>query len=592
MTPQRTQRGQIAIGAGDVAAARRIGLVVALVAALLVAVALLAWGRDRAALWVYNGFGESVVVVLGEGRFTLEPGGVLFAGAYPREPLALTVTPQGWAGPLEQGEIDPGAVVGDRLLINLAGRAALMRGWIRYGPGLVPEDELVGTASLLAVDGVDHLLTPAPESKVLGDEGSELDELIFDLETALPFSLAAHYTLELAGPEEAWSMLRARLLEAPGDRDAFALACGVHPPGSPELLAVAERARWGRPDSLEAHRLYQRSLGADGIEAARAEYLAMLADHPDSAMHHYLAGRLHEDEALLNRALELDPELSPTHHALAVLWADRGELDTALETYAAYAASSPEAFDAVLRSRVRLLRIQARAGWLDQASELIEQAQKRAPDPAAAGLGAALALEQGQLDLDGAMAVLEASVTGLGMPADDPALLPVRVDLQLAAGEIEAVEATLRSLDKERFAWVLAHGELFLALGEGDREALGRVLDRHGQTFGSTASLQALLAAAAAQALEHPSAPALRARVEGLARPGGVGPSVVLEPGLELESAKDLDALLAAVPLDGRGLGYAAAAVLLEHGGGDAILLGHARERAAALMLPDERPPW
>jgi hypothetical protein len=216
-------------GASERSLVIRIGLGVGLLAAVLVVVALLAWGRERVTLWLYNGFDQPMLVVIDGDRFTLEPGRTVRAGPYPREPLALTATPQGWAGPLEQVEIDPGSVQGRRLLVNLAGRAALMRGWIRYGPGLVPEDELVGTAPLLAVDSVDHLLTPAPESKVLEDGGSDLDELIFDLESALPFSLAAYYTLEVGGPEQAWRMIRARLLEAPGDRDAFALACGIHP---------------------------------------------------------------------------------------------------------------------------------------------------------------------------------------------------------------------------------------------------------------------------------------------------------------------------------------------------------------------------
>ncbi len=579
-------------GASERSLVIRIGLGVGLLAAVVVVVALLAWGRERVTLWLYNGFDQPMLVVIDGDRFTLEPGRTVRAGPYPREPLALTATPQGWAGPLEQVEIDPGSVQGRRLLVNLAGRAALMRGWIRYGPGLVPEDELVGTAPLLAVDSVDHLLTPAPESKVLEDGGSDLDELIFDLESALPFSLAAYYTLEVGGPEQAWRMIRARLLEAPGDRDAFALACGIHPPGSPELRAVAERARWGRPDHLDAHRLYQRSLGPEDIAAAQAEYRALLAEHPGSAMHHYLAGRLDQDEAALRRALELDPQLAPAQHALAGLLATEGKLGAALEAYAAYAESSPAAFDEVLRSRIRLLRLAGRPGWLAEASELLDRAQTHAPDPGAAGLRAALALEQGQLDLAGAVAALEASVASAGVPADDPILQPVRLDLQLAAGALEAARVTLEALDAEQHAWVRAHGELFLALGSGEAEALRRVLDRHAQTFASAASLQGLYAAAAAQALGHPSGPALAALVSDLARPGGVGPAVVLEQGASLDSPARLDAILAPVPLDGRGLGYAAAAILLEQGGGDPATLAHARQQASRLMLPDERPPW
>jgi hypothetical protein len=67
---------------------------------------------------------------------------------------------------------------------------------------------------------------------------------------------------------------------------------------------------------------------------------------------------------------------------------------------------------------------------------------------------------------------------------------------------------------------------------------------------------------------------------------------VVLEQGASLDSPARLDAILAPVPLDGRGLGYAAAAILLEQGGGDPTTLAHARQQASRLMLPDERPPW
>ncbi len=80
--------------------------------------------------------------------------------------------------------------------------------------------------------------------------------------------------------------------------------------------------------------------------------------------------------------------------------------------------------------------------------------------------------------------------------------------------------------------------------------------------------------------------------VKGLERAGSVSPAVVLDGGVALGSPASLDALLAPVPFDGRGMGYATAAILLQHSGGDPATLAHARAQATRLLLPDEIPPW
>ncbi len=578
----------------------RLGFAGLAVAAGVAIAAQVAWDKAHVELWVYNGFDLPVEVTVGDDHYSLDPHRVVRAGNYPVGVVPITATPQGWAVPLEQTDANLDLLGDDELLYNVASRASLVRSWVVYGPGSTRDDDLLGSQAFVGVGNVDYLLRDPPESKSVKEGSSIVDEVIYNAEDEVSFSVAAFITQAMVGPDDAWRMLRARLAVQPGDREALALASTIKPPGDPELVAVGELARAGRPDDVEAHRLYQNSLGSESSLAVRDEYAALATEHPGSAMHQYLAGRLLDDgspeaEALFHKAIALDPEFAYAHLALGYHQSAQGQLGQASQSYARYAESDDAAFADVLRSRVRLLQVQAAPGWLDGANALLDQAEARLGlDLGLAGLRSTLAVSSGQSSLDQALEALE---TSLGGVTEDPdglgtGIAPALLDACMAAGDATRARALLEQLDPEQDAWVLAKGDLFLALGAGDDTAIRQALDDHLEMISSSASAQALFAAAAAQALGHDGAAQLLELAGSLERMGSVSPAVVLDPQADLGSPASLDALLAKVPLDGRGLGYAAAAVRLQHGSGDGATLAHARAQAERLLLPDELPPW
>ncbi len=578
----------------------RLGLA-AVVALVAVAIgAQVAWDSAHVELWVYNGFEVPVDVTVADDHYTLRPRQVLKAGDYPLGVVPITATPEGWAVPIEELEPDLGQLGDDELLYNIAGRASLVRGWVIYGDGTPPDDELLGTPTFVPVGRVDYLLREPPTTKSVREHSSVTDELIYNAEDEVPFAVSAFFTQNMVGPDDAWRMTRARLAVMPGDRDALMLATSLHPMGDPELVALGELARAGRPDDVNAHRLYQNSLDSAGSAAAREAYQALALEHPDSAMHQYLAGRLLDDgspeaEAFFRAALERDPEFAYAHLALGYQLAGRGELAPALAAYDHYAASGDQAFAEVLRSRIRLLRAQGGAGWLDRARAILDQAEARlAPDIGPSALRAVLLARDSGSPLEGVLEQLDASISGqLDQPGDVASALTVaKLDACLAACDLQAAQALLEGLELESDPWSLAKGEVFLALARGDAQAISAAVDAHLDTLTAAPTSQTLYAAAAAKVLGLASVEPLQATVAALARPGSVSPAVVLEPSADLGSPGSLDALLSAVPFDARGLGYATAAVLLEHGQGDAATLAHARAQATRLLLPDELPPW
>jgi tetratricopeptide (TPR) repeat protein len=578
----------------------RLGVVAVTALVALAIGAQVAWDSAHAELWVYNGFEVPMEVTVADDHFTLRPKQVMKAGDYPLEVVPITATPQGWSMPIEDIQPDLDLQGDDELLYNIAGRASLVRGWVIYGDGTPPDDDLLGAPTFVPVGSVDYLLREPPTTKQVREGSRVTDELIYDAEDEVPFSVAAFFTQSMLGPEDAWRMTRARLAVLPSDRDAMMLANSLRGPGDPELVALAELARSGQPDNVEAHRFYQNSLDVEQSATAIEAYQALAVEHPESAMYQYLVGRLLDDgspeaEALFRKALELEPEFAYAHLALGYLLAHRGELVPALEYYDHYAASGDVAFAEVMRSRLRLLQAAGIAGWQGRAHAILDQAEARlSPDIGPTSLRAVLHARAGSPPLEDVLELLEANLRGM-LPdpaAVDGALVVAKLDVLMAAGDLAGARGVLDGLEIESDPWSLAKGDVFLALGSGDTQAIAAALDTHLDLLSAAPTSQTLYAAAVARALGHASAEPLLAAVAPLARPGSVSPAVVLEPGVDLGSPAALDGLLASVPFDARGLGYATAAVLLEHGAGDAATLRHAKAEATRLLLPDELPPW
>ncbi len=578
----------------------RVGIGGVIAAAAIAIGAMVAWDSSHAELWLYNGFEVPVQVSVEQDSFELAPHQIRKAGDYALGPVTIVSTPEGWTVPIEQVQPNLDLLGDDELLYNIAGRASLVRGWVVYGPGSTRDDELLGTETFVPVGSVDYLLREPPMSKEVREGSSIVDEVVYNAEDEVPFSVAAFFTQSMVSPDDAWRMLQARLAVNPGDREALALISTMKPSGDPELLAMGELARAGNPDDVEAHRLYQNCLGQEQADAVRQEYLDLASEHADSAMYQYLAGRLLDDagdeaEQRFRKALELDPGFPYAHLALGYQLATRGDLDPAIDAYGRYAQLEPSAAADVLRSRVRLLQARGAEGWLDAAQALVDETQLLVGEDAGlAGLQATLAVRHGTQPLAEVLDGLEAALSweADGEIEAGSAALPAQLDACMAAGDVERARALLVGLDPELDGWVLAKGDLFLALAGGEPAAVNQALDTHLEMLAAANTSQALYAAAAAQALGHSGAEALLELAQGLERPGSVSPAVVLAPDAALDTAGSLDSLLAPVPFDGRGLAYAAAAVRLQHSGADPAMVAHARSQAAHFALPDELPPW
>jgi tetratricopeptide (TPR) repeat protein len=567
------------------------------VAAVIAAIAAsVAWDESHAELWVYNGFDRGVDVTVADDHYQLGPRQLVRAGSYPLGTVPVSARPEGWAVPLEELEAELGIGKGDEVLYNIGGRASLLRGWIVYGPGTPPEDEPLGTDPFVNLDGVDYVLRDPPDSKQVREGSNIVDELIYDAELEAPFGLVVFFTHASLGAEHAWRMLAAQLAVDPGDREALAMVHGLFDPLDGGLTAVGELARAGQPGEVEAHRLYQNSFGDDGQAQLRDEYAALALEHPDEAMYQYLAGRVlaggsTEAEGYFRKALALDPDYGYAHLALGYLQANSGRLDQALVSYGRFAQGGPLAFSDSMRSRLRLLQVQGSSGWRDEAGAVLARGRRELVDPT--GAVALQAVYQARYgELEPALENLEEQLLAI---IGDPELLPsvmgpVTLDACLAAGDLARAEAVLAAMDPELDGLAMAKGQLYVALSRGDAQGLGRALDEQGDNLFIPGSNLTLLAAAAAEAVDHDSAAGLAEAARAAKRPGETAPSVVLEAHSGIGSASSLDALLQPVPLDVRGFAYAAAAILLEQRGSS--VASYAREQASLLLLPDEGPRW
>lgn len=576
----------------------RLGFAATVVAGTLLAAGVGAWTNHTASVTVYNGFDLPLTVTVGPDTLQVPSHAVRDAGRYSKtEPLHLTATPEGWAAPIEELDTRIGALHDRRVLYNPAGRASLVRSWIVYGAGEPADDELLGTPVLTGIGGIDYAFTTPPTSKQVKQGSSITNSVLSNLEDQLPQTVAAFFTQATVSEEDGWRMLAARLALHPDDATTFGLAARVHQSGSPELAAVGDLARAGRPDDVEAHRLYQNTRPPEQQAQIRQEYAALAELHADDPLFQYLAGRTAEDgspeaEAHFREALTLAPDYAYAHLGLGYLLAMRGDLTRAIAEYAAWAASGPEAAATAVRSRVRLLHVQAAPGWRSQAQVLIDEvAAQQGPTYSTVTLAGGLQAAAGGPALDAALAALP---TALGPVYDEEeglegALASARLDLAMAARDATRARALMEALDPERDGIMLARAAVSLAMASRDHDAIREALSEHEEAITELGGWFILQAAAAATALGHPSAAAL-AKAAGMSQATLVpGAAVVLAPDADLSSPAALDALLAPLGLDARGFGYAAAAILLDLGGlGDAATRAHAHTEAGRLLLPDE----
>ncbi|MDH5305986.1 MAG: tetratricopeptide repeat protein [Myxococcales bacterium] len=188
---------------------------------------------------------------------------------------------------------------------------------------------------------------------------------------------------------------RAALLFQLGRADAGARALD-------RALALAP----GDPTPLKDRARFRASAGE--LDAARADCARYLAQRPDDAEAHFLlgavqraAGRPAEAIAAYRRAAELDARAWAARNNLALLLAERGELDAALHwAQEAYALAEHEA---QVKDTLGWLYLQR--GLLDRAIALLEAARATAPALVEPRLHLALAYREAGRD-DAAQRVL------------------------------------------------------------------------------------------------------------------------------------------------------------------------------------------
>lgn len=337
---------------------------VAALALLLVAAGF--WGSRHTDVYAYNGFQVPVDVTVGDEQRTLGPQShTTFSNLPAEDGVRFAATIDG--APLEQIEADLSGTAMDAVIYNVGGRGLLELGTVRYGEGEPPDSELLSPGAVLIVDEADYMFVEPPDEKQVREDGyidnSVLLPVLEDEELTLSAILMVlmeegqlDHALTMAAAEarvsDAVDEMIPWLAHAAAARDADTAKAWIQP-----LLETR--------DSVDLHRSWQE-LHDEGDPALVASYRERLAADPSPANHYLLArildGREDEAHALLEEAVELDPEYGRAWGALGWNRSVRGDYAGALEAYERQAAVDPEAADAV-DERLRVARL---AGLDDQ----------------------------------------------------------------------------------------------------------------------------------------------------------------------------------------------------------------------------------
>jgi len=185
-------------------------------------------------------------------------------------------------------------------------------------------EELIALKPFFEIDHLDYIFEPPPQTVELSSGQSKTTKHAF-MKTGLTLLQYAQMRLQEENIAEAEKALRVFTKFEPCDVDGRGLLVALRgiQKADDEAIAIAREGITAcASDPIPYHRLYQetkRRLGRD--EEVRAEYRAALDAHANSAMYHYLYGRLlvGPDAAIPEHriALTLDPKLGWAHGALA-----------------------------------------------------------------------------------------------------------------------------------------------------------------------------------------------------------------------------------------------------------------------------------
>jgi len=185
-------------------------------------------------------------------------------------------------------------------------------------------EELVALQPFFRIDHLDYVFETPPQRVELSSGQSKTTKHAFLIS---PFSLAqyAELRLQYQNVAEAEKALRVAVNFTPCDMTSRNMLVGVRmmQKAGDDAVAIARNGITAcAEDPIPSHRLYQETKRRLGLtNELIAEYKTALDAHPNSAMHHYLYGRLLGDSGGAipedRIALQLDPKLGWAHAALA-----------------------------------------------------------------------------------------------------------------------------------------------------------------------------------------------------------------------------------------------------------------------------------
>ena len=575
------------------------------VAALVLLVAgAITWGAYRAGtrveVWAYNGFGQPLEVTVGGETRTLLEGAHAEFGGLPAGPLEFAAA----AGPgveLERFTRDLSEHGGDTVVYNVAGRGFLRFEYVRYGPGEPPEGFTLGADPVEVLEeDVSYPFEEPPLQREVR-EGSFVQNTVL---AALPSTpLERVLTLASAGERgRALAVAEAELTLAPDSPQLALVTASAVLGDDPDAgCALFERCIERVPDSVDLHRYYQEFWPWGERAELIGRYQELLARNPDSALHHYLVGRILDDDpegarAHFEAALELDPGFEDAHRALGVDAAWRGEYAAAAEHLARFAAFGPERRAEVLQERVRLAWI---TGGARAALELLDEDGAEPADPlAAARLAALLQVAADPEALPEALAEFDAAAGRQGVEPGSPHRRYVRGVLALAAGRLQNARNVRDALAGESHLGAMAPAlALQLALSDGaveeDRERAAELIGAEPSglpgLIGGFDPREQLLALALSRVHGAPEAGPLEL---ALGRGELAEIASLLDDPAAAADLERVDALLTRRPLVLHGAVHHALQWLLqgEEGATAAAARAEHRARARRLSLPGELP--
>jgi len=185
-------------------------------------------------------------------------------------------------------------------------------------------EELIALKPFFEIDHLDYIFEMPPRTVELSSGQSKTTKHAF-MKTGLTLLQYAQMRLQEQNIAEAEKALRVFTKFDPCNVDGRGMLVVLRSmqKADDDAIAIAKEGVTAcTSDPIPYHRLYQetkRRVGRD--EEVRAEYRAALDAHADSAMYHYLYGRLlvGPDAAIPEhkKALALDPQLGWAHGALA-----------------------------------------------------------------------------------------------------------------------------------------------------------------------------------------------------------------------------------------------------------------------------------